>query len=176
MVEQSETGGIVHPACTHMLPAVAIPCPVADGLFFSAAKEKRKKTPQGTDGSLPSFILSQQILKPLHAEQALPLTRSAAYPGGNAEKLTANVFFHHRYKPFLNHSPSEWFSLYKKRCCGAAPLFAARRGRRALQIINFNANYRRYDSYCSDTAVLCGSTLPHRLRRQCYGPAHPVSH
>ena len=73
--------------------------PIAQALAFLGQSGKDgKETPQGTDGSLTSFILSGENHKSLNVAWIVRLTRSAAYLFPNAETSLLSFCLHHRHK------------------------------------------------------------------------------
>ena len=106
----------LHPAYAYVLPARLIPCPVADGLFsFQQRKEKRKRNAARNRWFLDLLCPVADFRKMLNVALPVRLTRSAAYFSANIESLSSFVlFFIIGRSLFLNHSPDEWFSLYKK--------------------------------------------------------------
>ncbi len=67
-------------ALTHSLRGCRRVLPPA-GNFLSSAKESHQRTPQGTDGSLTSFVLLRQVRKGLNVVLPVRLTRSAVPQG-----------------------------------------------------------------------------------------------
>ncbi len=63
------------------------------GNFLSSAKESHQRTPQGTDGSLTSFILPQGCCKSLNMALRSHLPCLAAYFSANIGVFSSSVLF-----------------------------------------------------------------------------------